>query len=316
MMAQTPRGGHKIPLVDMGQLGLGCDNITQEEWQRVAGELHEVFTNIGFAYLSNHGIPSDQLNHVIKSSAAFFDLNEKTKNLFARDPETQQGYVAVDRESLHAESKVHELREAYDLRNIDGIFPDEPVPSLRQAVVSFLQSCQALTTRILVALALGLGLEKNFFTSLHKEICSNNNMSCLRLLHYPPVPDNIPENTIRCGAHTDYGTITLLFQDHLGGLQVHDRNGDWVEATPIPDTILINVGDLLQFWTADKFIATEHRVVIPREERLQKTPRRSVVFFVHPDNSVLITPLDGSSTYQPISAAAHTLNRFKSTYNY
>ncbi|XP_042225488.1 2-oxoglutarate-Fe(II) type oxidoreductase ppzD-like [Homarus americanus] len=309
--------GRRIPLVDLGQLGLMHDEEpSQEEWQRVARQLHDAFTDIGFVYLTNHGVSDDQMDHLFKSSATFFNLDEETKIRYQRDPEKQQGYVAVDRETLDKSKNSHELREAYDLKSIDGLFPDAEVPSLRPAVTSFLKSCTTLNNRLLIALAHSLGLERNFFISTHKDICSDNNMSCLRLLHYPRVPDTVPEGAIRCGAHTDYGTITLLFQDNMGGLQVRERGGSWVEAVPVPGTILVNVGDLLQFWTADKFLATEHRVLIPTEEVRLKASRHSIVFFIHPDDPVLIKPLDNSSSYQPITARDHVLKKFRHTYNY
>nr|XP_045614838.1 UPF0676 protein C1494.01-like [Procambarus clarkii] len=316
-MLQSPLSGRKIPVVDMGQLGLGRETEpSQEAWQRVAQELHQAFADIGFAYLINHGVPDDQLNRVFELSAELFSLEQETKNRFSRGADDDHGYVAVDREKLDPELRYHELREAYNVKNVDGRFPDEEVPCLRPAVASLIDSCMVLTNRLLTVLALSLGLARDFFTSTHREICTGDNMSILRLLHYPPVPGDVPENTIRCGAHTDYGTFTLLFQDLLGGLQVRERGGAWIDATPIPGAVVVNVGDLLQFWTADQYLATEHRVVVPRDEVLLRSPRRSVVFFVHPDDQVSIRPLNGSSTYAPITAAAHTIQRFKATYNY
>ncbi|KAG7166946.1 2-oxoglutarate-dependent dioxygenase htyE-like 1 [Homarus americanus] len=309
--------GRRIPLVDLGQLGLMHDEEpSQEEWQRVARQLHDAFTDIGFVYLTNHGVSDDQMDHLFKSSATFFNLDEETKIRYQRDPEKQQGYVAVDRETLDTKEMSHELREAYDLSRVDGLFPDVEVPSLRPAAASFYKSCTTLTNRLLIALAHSLGLERNLFTSAHKGLCKDNNLTCLRLLHYPPVPDTIPENTIRCGAHTDYGTITLLFQDNMGGLQVRERGGSWVEAVPVPGTILVNVGDLLQFWTADKFLATEHRVLIPKEELQRKASRHSIAFFINPDNSVLIKPLDGSSSHQPITVKDHLFYKLRKSHNY
>jgi len=119
----------------------------------------------------------------------------------------------------------------------------------------------------------------------------------------------------RLGAHSDYGTITLLFQDDIGGLEVLSGN-EWIAATPIADTILINLGDLLQFWTSDRYKATKHRVRVPEEEIRQRTQRRSMVFFVHPDNDVVVSPLDGSSKYPPVTALAHLEYRFSQTYKY
>ncbi|XP_042883831.1 2-oxoglutarate-Fe(II) type oxidoreductase ppzD-like [Penaeus japonicus] len=306
-----------IPVVDLGQLSLSHDgNPSPEEWQRVGQAIAKNFTDIGFVYLTSHGVPETQISSLVASGSKFFDLDLKVKNKYPRNPEKQQGYVEVDREKFDPAHFKHELREAYDVKRSDGVFPDEEVPFFRRDAESFINTCKALSLRLLKAVAVGLDLDESFFVDTHQEICSDNNASCMRLLHYPPVPEAVPAEAIRCGAHTDYGTITLLFQDDIGGLQVRDRNNEWVNADPLPGAILVNVGDILQFWTADKFVATEHRVLIPEEEKRMKTSRRSVVFFVHPDDPVLIKPLGSSSAYPPVTAREHVLRRFKETYTY
>ncbi|CAL4185702.1 unnamed protein product, partial [Meganyctiphanes norvegica] len=258
----------------------------------------------------------DLINKAFSASSEFFALDESIKLDYPRNPEKQQGYVAVNREKFNANENSDELREAYDVKRMDGMFPDEVVPAMRPAVKSLADSCIALSNRILEAMAVGLGIDRKFFTSTHKDICNDNNASCLRMLYYPPVPANVTEGSVRCGTHTDYGTITFLFQDTMGGLEVCDRNNEWVPATPIPDTILVNVGDILQFWSSDKLRATKHRVLIPSEEKIAQASRRSIVFFLHPDDPVLIKPLNGSDHYQPITAKSHVLKRFQETYQY
>lgn len=306
-----------VPIVDLGQLSLAhASEPSRDEWLRVGKSVAEAFQNIGFVYLKNHGVPETQVSSLVASGGRFFDLDLKTKNKYPRNPEKQQGYVEVDREKFDPTNFKHELREAYDIKRSDGEFPDGEVPALRRDADAFINTCKALSLRILKAMALGIDLDESFFVDTHQEICSDNNASCMRLLHYPPVPEDVPAEAIRCGAHTDYGTITLLFQDDIGGLQVRDRQNQWVNADPVPGAILVNVGDILQFWTTDKFIATEHRVLIPKEEKRMKASRRSVVFFVHPDDPVLIKPLDTSSTYPIVTAREHVLRRFKETYTY
>ncbi|ROT83992.1 hypothetical protein C7M84_022834 [Penaeus vannamei] len=272
-----------VPIVDLGQLSLAhASEPSRDEWLRVGKSVAEAFQNIGFVYLKNHGVPETQVSSLVASGGRFFDLDLKTKNKF--DPANFK----------------HELREAYDIKRSDGEFPDGEVPALRRDADAFINTCKALSLRILKAMALGIDLDESFFVDTHQEICSDNNASCMRLLHYPPVPEDVPAEAIRCGAHTDYGTITLLFQDDIGGLQVRDRQNQWVNADPVPGAILVN----------------EHRVLIPKEEKRMKASRRSVVFFVHPDDPVLIKPLDTSSTYPIVTAREHVLRRFKETYTY
>ncbi|XP_064112033.1 uncharacterized protein LOC135219305 isoform X2 [Macrobrachium nipponense] len=304
----------RLPVIDVGKLGLGNEpSLTDPDWLRVGKEIAAAFQHIGFVYLKGHGVPGGQVDQIVSAGAKFFDLSQEEKDKFPRDPDKQHGYVTIGRERFNGIHS-YEIREAYDVKRTDGMFPDIAVPEFRPAAADFMDTCMKFTNRILIAMALGLDLDRNFFVDTHREIFSDNNTSCLRLLHYPPVALDISEGAIRCGAHTDYGTITLLFQDDMGGLYVRDRKGQWVSADPIPGTILVNVGDLLQFWTSDKLIATEHKVLIPEEEVCRRTCRRSTVFFVQPDDPVLIHPLYGASTFTPVTARDHILKRIRETY--
>ena len=119
----------------------------------------------------------------------------------------------------------------------------------------------------------------------------------------------------RCGEHSDYGTITLLYQDRLGGLEVKGVDGQWINADPVPGTVLVNVGDLLEALTGGLFPATRHRVVVPELEWRRSTKRQSIVFFIHPDDAVVCEPLAGADPrYPPVSARQHLENRFAATY--
>ena len=114
----------------------------------------------------------------------------------------------------------------------------------------------------------------------------------------------------RCGEHSDYGTITFLFQDKLGGLEVKGVDGKWISADPIDGAIIVNVGDLLEAMTSGRYPATRHRVVIPEEEKRRKTLRQSIAFFIHPDDDVVCQPLSGPHPkYPPVTARQHLENR-------
>ena len=188
-------------------------------------------------------------------------------------------------------------------------------------------------------ICLNPGLEEDYFVHRHKYMCTStdNNPTTFRTLFYPSLSsaDTQEPGVQRCGEHSDYGTITLLLQDSIGGLEVLSE-GQWIPATPIPDTVLVNLGDLMQFWTADHYKATVssydmapitftmlislfikmHRVQIPKEETRQRCSRQSLAFFVHPDNEVMVSPLDGSTKYPTISALDHLNQRYSQTYTY
>ncbi|KAB7500193.1 hypothetical protein Anas_14021 [Armadillidium nasatum] len=138
------------------------------------------------------------------------------------------------------------------------------------------------------------------------------------LLHYPPIPFEIPENCIRCAEHTDYGTFTILFQDNMGGLEVKNRNNEWVQAHPVPGALLVNVGEILQKFTSGRLRATPHRVLIPEEERRKRCPRKSMAFFLSPDYEVIVKPFeepkDETKSYQ--TSRDYLCSRLVSTYTH
>ena len=121
--------------------------------------------------------------------------------------------------------------------------------------------------------------------------------------------------TIRFAEHSDYGTITLLYQDDMDGLEVK-FNDTWIKATPRPGRILINVGDLLEIWSNGLFPATLHRVIIPPEEILQRKARQSIVYFLHPDKNIWIEPLKNTqgSKYQGVNSLDYLHKKFSETY--
>lgn len=317
-MASSSSSRHNIPVVDMGALGMGKeeDSVSPAEWRRVAQGLCDALSSVGFVYLSNHGIHDQQINEYFNDCASFFKLDEQTKMKYRTAKNVAHGYMDVGREQLDVTGKFSEIRESYYVKDEAGVFPDSEVPQLRASATAFMTTCRALAYRVLNALALGLGLDRDFFAATHRGMCTNSppNFTVLRINHYPPLPAAVPDNVIRCGAHTDYGSITLLFQDSMGGLQVRNVDGEWVDAEPIPGTILVNAGDLLQVWMANKLKATEHRVIIPKEEVRQRVSRYSAAFFAHPDNDVLVQPIDGSTDPPPITAGQHLLNMYDKTY--
>ena len=137
-------------------------------------------------------------------------------------------------------------------------------------------------------------------------------------MHYPALPDsfNAQAGESRAGEHTDYGSITLLFQDTAGGLEVRTRACEWIAATPIPGTVVVNTGDLMQRWTNHVFCSTPHRVNLRSSHR----ERYSIAFFCHPNHSANIRCISTCSDaenpprYAPISAGNHLLERLNATY--
>lgn len=132
-------------------------------------------------------------------------------------------------------------------------------------------------------------------------------------------PGVVSKEMIRCGEHSDYGTITLLFQDTMGGLEVKSVHGGWIEAKPKPGCILLNIGDMMEIWSSGLFRATRHRVRVPEEETRRRAARQSAVMFVHPDDECEVRPLlindEGrSGKSDPVKAGDYTRRQFEKTY--
>jgi isopenicillin N synthase-like dioxygenase len=166
----------------------------------------------------------------------------------------------------------------------------------------------SLGHQVLEAFALSLNLPSNYF----KSMCQKP-MVTMRLLHYPPQPIILDPDQLGCGAHTDYECFTLLSQSNQSGLQVLNNQGEWINASPIENTFVVNIGDLMQRWTNDLFKSTIHRVI-----NTSGTTRYSIPVFFGPDYFAEIKSLinDQTSKYPPVIAGEYLTQRFDDTYHY
>ncbi|XP_066961289.1 probable iron/ascorbate oxidoreductase DDB_G0283291 isoform X2 [Macrobrachium rosenbergii] len=307
---------NQMPVVDIGLLGVdNKSEPTDEELLRVGKEISDAFQENGFVYLNGLGSLEEQVSRIEKAGSTFFDFQRGDKEKYHLDLDKKEGYMAINEQRLDYDFS-HELHESFDIMKEDGIFPDDLVPDLRPAAKNLLDSLKMLTGRILTAIALGLELDRNVITDLHKNVSGDGGLTALRLLHYPPVPQHLLKISTRFGAHTDWGTITFIFQDEVGGLQVRLNNGDWASAVPIPGTVLLLVGEMFDIQTSHKFRALEHRVVIPEEDSLKGKSRRSTTFFVMPDKHVQVKPLWGSPATEPLSVEEFLSRKLKGTLKY
>ncbi|XP_025098820.1 2-oxoglutarate-dependent dioxygenase htyE-like isoform X2 [Pomacea canaliculata] len=269
--------------------------VCDESLLKATKQIHDTFRDYGFCYLTNHGIPTSIVNDIFSSSRAFFELPVSIKQRYARPIETNHGWAACERESLNPERPYADMKESFNFSPCDnGQWPKE-VPEMRNHFVQFYDCCYTLTKQVLRLLSLALEIKDlDYVVNCHKLIGQKGNYTTLRSLYYPSVGKDLKEGQIQCGEHSDYGTITLLFQDNTGGLQVLGKDGLYHDVTPLPDAVLVNIGDLMQRWTADKYPATKHRVIVPEQALKEGRSRQSLAFFVHPDDSTLISCLDGS----------------------
>ncbi|WP_420334459.1 isopenicillin N synthase family dioxygenase [Roseibium sp.] len=305
----------KIPVVDLAPLLDGSDP------DKVAGEINWALANAGFMYVKNHGIADTVVDNAFSQTRAFFDLPDAEKMALhvSRSGQTLRGYIEPFGENTDPE-KTRDLKECFDLgpeSEADcpffgpNLWPDDTrLPGFRGAVYHYHEEMKRLSMTILSGIARSLDLAPDYFEAKLKKP-----ISIQRLLHYPPQTGIVDESIIGIGAHTDYGNLTILAQDDVGGLQVLNRDGQWVEGTPIPGTFVINIGDLLQRLTNDRYLANLHRVV-----NTSGRERYSIPFFIDADYDAEFAPLascidaDNPARYEAVTCGAHKYGRFVESY--
>jgi isopenicillin N synthase-like dioxygenase len=292
-----------IPIIDLTAFTNG-DTITR---QNIIKQIYQACHEIGFMYLQNSGISKELKKQVFSYSKSFFNLPLEVKQKQAWSDEfNNTGYVGLERERLNP-NKPSDLKEAFNINKQAAVRIDA-------SILAFYDSCTELANTVLQAYALALQLPEDFFITRH-----NQQNHTLRLLHYPPLQTPPKPGQVRAGEHSDYGSITLLFQDGIGGLEVQTASGNWIAAPAIPDTVVVNTGDLMQRWTNDIFCSTKHRVMIPSDNNVNQS-RYSMAFFCHPNDDTEIACLEScqkkqSPIYPPILAGEYLLSRLQATYS-
>jgi len=311
----------RIPVIDVSPIGLTSISPTFDDYQQVSSSLAQALSTWGFAYLTNHGLNPTTITSCFSQSEAFFKLPQTIKDKFARGIETIQGYSSQGREILE---ETIEAKESFDVSKIapSGVLPDAEVPKLRPSITELSREAGSLAQRLLRCLALDLQIDIEKFLHAHSGMLTGvANASAIRLLHYPPLDideQNLAQQKItRCGKHTDYGGLTLIFQDSLGGLEVQTLDGtEWAKAPPLDGAIVVNIGDLLQFWSGGKYRATPHRVIVDAE--MCNQARYSIAVFIHPNHDTDISPFGGKSKIEEgdhkRTAKVHINKRFAETY--
>jgi isopenicillin N synthase-like dioxygenase len=266
-----------LPVVDIS--GFHADARRREF---IATAVNRALSERGFMYVTGHGIDSALIGRAFDSSRHFFERPRALKESVAyTDATANFGFQGLEAERLDPKS-APDLKEAFTMRNARALvaqahlWPDE---SFRDTALALYEASLSAAHRLLNVLGASLALPADYFTPLH----GGENVT-LRFLHYPANLQAKSESQLGAGAHTDYGSITLLFQDDVGGLEVRDADGEWRFAPPVPDAVVINTGDLMERWTNGRFRSTLHRVRPITGDR----DRHSIALFVDPDSAVAV----------------------------
>ena len=314
-----------IPIVDLQ----GSLDAHAPAAQQSARELFDALSQIGFAYIAGHNVAAATREAAFAASREFHASTPAQKQSLAINA-FHRGYMGMASSTIVTSSvaKVTRPNMSESLMLMHELPPDDPgllaglpmqgpnqwpdwLPGFKPAMLAYVREVDALGRHIVRLIALALGLPA---TALDHHF--DHPTTFLRALHYPPQPPAEDEQ-IGSAPHTDYGIITLLAQDDSGGLQVRPRGGDWIEAPPLPDTYVLNVGDMLARWTNGRLVSTPHRVI-----NRSGGDRYSLPYFLDPSMDTVIeclpTCTDAAHPPQhpPVRYGDYLLERLNRNYDY
>ncbi len=293
----------------------------------VVDQIEAACRQVGFLTITGHGVDPTVTAKAWETARRFFDLplhdRMRVAMPYAGYP---YGYSALASETL-AESLGNggppDQKSSFGIGPVTAPThsfsdPDEAsawspnlwpiaLPALREAWETYYLEMANLSARLLSLMAQALQLAPNYFDPL-----IDRHTSAMRALDYPPA--GVHDAALGAGAHTDYGTLTILLADpHVGGLQVQDTNGDWHSVDPIEGTFVVNLGDAMARWTNNRWRSTMHRVLAPTSRR------QSIAFFHNANWDAVIECIPSclepgeQPKYSPISAGPHLMQKFRST---
>jgi isopenicillin N synthase-like dioxygenase len=316
MTAQT-----NLPLIDMA----GVREEDQAAILRAGEAIRKACSEAGFFYIINHGVPQSVIDTAMAAAKTFFAHSAEVKRQVAVN-KRHRGWHALGGALMYEATKPDfkeffsiglELPEddpcvvAGEALRGPNQWPDF-MPELRVALDAYYEEIGMAGADLLKAVAVGLGIEPGFFEPKY-----GKRLQRTQMVYYPPHPPMAETDQFGVAPHTDYGCITLLYQDNSGGLQVRELgNNSWIDATPIEGSLVVNVGDLLARWSNDRFRSTLHRVINKSGHE-----RYSIATFYDPTYGAVVDPCDlgieaASSLYPPVAAGDYILKRIDDSMAY
>ena len=306
----------RVPVIDINKINSNSDKI------KISKQLYKASTDLGFIYIKNHNISDKLINDLRNDGLTFFrsSFDEKEKVKISKK---HRGWLGFGGAKMGDKAKP-DLKESFiwGYQYDDGTLPDNHQlrglnkwpnfrPSLQKNAMNYFNQINELAKSLLTCFALGLNLREDFFI----RNCTAP-LSRASLVYYPNQPKEMGNEQFGVSEHTDFGLLTILCQDSVGGLQIKGLDGEWFHAPPIEGTLIINVADLLSRWTAGIYKSTPHRVVNSSgKERL------SIVLAFDPDPDTLINPaeiagIDTNNIDDPITCGDYLIWRFNKAFSY
>lgn len=322
----------EIPVIDISS-SLSGDF---EKRKATAYELRRALEEVGFFQITGHSVSADLQQRFVAAITAFFDLPLEDKLAVGQDRSPcNRGYEQIGIERLEeiGDNSLIEKKEGFTVRSERPLgrfmtgpnnWPDASLPGMADFSTTYMEYYGAvhnLSRHMFRLMALSLDLDETYFDGFAAD---PDGIQLCRAHHYPPNP-NPPEAATTAGptgrgvgAHTDFGALTLLLQDDIGGLEVlHKPTGTWHPVKPIDGAYVINIGDLMQRWTNDRYLSTMHRVTSP----LSLKPRYSVAFFNDGALDVVVEAIPTcvapgeKPKYGPLLVEDHLVKRYSQSYS-
>ena len=316
-----------VPVIDIAPFLAGG----AEDKARVAAEVDDACREIGFLVIAGHGVAQAQIDEMRRMTRAFFELPHWEKLRVKMPPDRYRGLMTVGSEdtaySMDEEENAPDWRESFVIGPHDhdydeyhygpqgwrffaaNLWPDRPA-GMRPLWEVYYREMERLAGDLMRIFACALGLPETFFADKIDRHITNFIAS-----YYPPQTTPPLPGQLRCGAHADYGSLTIVSSDTpVGGLQVLGRDGAWSDVPCIPGTFVINLGDLMAEWTNDRWRSTLHRVVNPPREEAESS-RLSLLFFHQPNYGAVIECLPSCTDaanpprYGTITSGAHVARK-------
>lgn len=329
LLYSPPKAATSIPVVDLGETFEGGSAARE----RAADAIQNACRQTGFFYVSNHRVPARLIDAQFDAAKRFFDLplDDKLAIHMKKSP-TTAGYEPIGGQTLDsqddkAEKAPPDLKESFYCGLETA--PDDPrfprplrpfghnqwpaLPGFQEQMIDYYGAMSSLGAHLLRLLARSLEMPEDWFERFHSPAAAT-----LRLIKYPPQAVDAKFNQIGAGAHTDWGGITILAQDSVGGLEVQTVDSCWIEGRPIPGTFVINLGDLMARWTNGVYSSNLHRV---RNNSSQRD-RYSIPFFYGPYPTSTIAPIPScvgagqEPRFATCTAEEHMREMFRRSYGY
>lgn len=310
----------RIPVVDVAAV------VAAKPEHAAAGRaIVAALETVGFLCIVGHGVPPEIRRRAFEASRAFHAQPLDAKMALKQNA-AHRGYMPFSTSTIVTSTvdRVRRPNQSESFMMMHELAPDDPdvlagkplqgpnqwppsLPGFKDAVLAYNNALEGLSRRLVQAIAVGLGLEADWFDAAFRRPTT-----FLRMLHYPPHPADAPADLFGSAPHTDYGFITLVAQDGVGGLEVRSRDGSWIAAEPSDDAFVVNAADILMRWTGGRLVSTPHRVV-----NRSDSDRYSIAYFHDPSMDAVVTPLPmGARRFPAVRYGDYLMERLDKNYAY